>query len=73
MKNKIGYEVLFGHYLKHIKYDKVVFVNKIGYEGQVTVCGSNNRNFRAEKFFAFYTTSIQNLIVKNFEYIRNSG
>ena len=41
MKNKIGYEVLFGHYLKHIKYDKVVFVNKIGYEGQVTVCGSN--------------------------------
>jgi thymidylate synthase len=41
MKNKIGYEVLFGHYLKHIKYDSVVFVNKIGYEGQVTVCGTN--------------------------------
>jgi len=41
MKNIIGYEVLFGHYLNHIKYDNVVFVNKIGYEGQVTICGSN--------------------------------
>ena len=41
MKNKIGYEVLFGHYLNYIKYDNVVFVNKIGYEGQVTVCGTN--------------------------------
>jgi len=40
MKNMIGYEILFGHYLKHINYMNVNFINDIGYEGQVTVCGS---------------------------------
>ena len=45
-------------------------------EGDMLVtgkCGSKMRNFRAEKFFVFYITSIQNLIVKDFKYIRNSG
>ena len=41
MKNKIGYEILFGHYLKYINYSNVKFINKIGYEGKVTVCGTN--------------------------------
>jgi hypothetical protein len=41
MKNKIGYEVLFAQYLRHINYNNVKFIDKIGYEGQVTVCGSN--------------------------------
>ena len=36
-------------------------------------CGSISRPFRAEKFFCYYATSIQNLIVKDFLYIRNSG
>ena len=40
MKNLIGYEVLFSHYLKYINYINVKFINKIGYEGMVTVCGS---------------------------------
>jgi len=41
MKRLIGYEVLFSHYLKYINYSNVKFIDKIGYEGQVTVCGSN--------------------------------
>ena len=41
MERRIGYEVLFGYYLKYIKYENIVFIDKIGYEGQVTVCGSN--------------------------------
>mgnify|MGYP003963006327 CR=1 FL=1 len=40
MKHLIGYEVLFAYYLKYIKYNKVSFIDKIGYEGSVTVCGS---------------------------------
>ena len=39
----IGYEVLFGYYLKHINYMNVIFIDNIGYEGQVTVCGRNYR------------------------------
>ena len=41
MKRLIGYEVLFSHYLKYINYSNVKFIDKIGYEGQVTVCGTN--------------------------------
>tara|TARA_Y100000389_G_C17457448_1_gene519142 strand:- start:1170 stop:1838 length:669 start_codon:yes stop_codon:yes gene_type:complete len=41
MKRCIGYEVLFGYYLNYIRYNNVKFVDKIGYEGKVTVCGSN--------------------------------
>lgn len=41
MKAKIGYEVLFALFLKEINYKNVIFVDKIGYEGMVTVCGSN--------------------------------
>ena len=41
MKRKIGYEVLFGYYLKHIDYNNVKFIDTIGYQGQVTVCGSH--------------------------------
>jgi len=40
MKRRIGYEVLFGHYLRHINYSNVKFIDTIGYEGTVTVCGS---------------------------------
>jgi hypothetical protein len=40
MKRLIGYEVLFSHYLKYINYSNVKFIDKIGYEGAVTVCGS---------------------------------
>tara|TARA_X000000368_G_C22924716_1_gene664734 strand:- start:201 stop:869 length:669 start_codon:yes stop_codon:yes gene_type:complete len=40
MINKIGYEILFGYYLKHINYEGVNFIDNIGYEGNVTVCGS---------------------------------
>ena len=36
----IGYEVLFAKYLNHINYDNVKFIDNIGYEGNVTVCGS---------------------------------
>lgn len=63
--------------LKNDISNKLSILKKYEYkEGDILVtgnCGSKMRNFRAEKFFAFYTTSIQNLIVKNFEYIRNSG
>lgn len=41
MDRKIGYEVLFGHYLKYLNYNNVKFIDKIGYAGKVTVCGSN--------------------------------
>jgi len=41
MKRLVGYEVLFSHYLKYINYSNVKFIDKIGYEGAVTVCGSN--------------------------------
>ena len=40
MKRLISYEVLFSHYLKYINYSNVKFIDKIGYEGAVTVCGS---------------------------------
>ena len=40
MEQCIGFEVLFGKYLNHINYDNVKFINNIGYEGNVTVCGS---------------------------------
>ena len=40
MKRRIGYEVLFGYFLKHIKYANTIFIDKVGYGGQVTVCGS---------------------------------
>ena len=40
MKNKIGFEILFGNYLKHIHYNNVKFIDIIGYEGNVTVCGT---------------------------------
>ena len=41
MKRGIGYEVLFSKFLNHIKYANTIFIDNIGYEGQVTVCGSN--------------------------------
>ena len=40
MKNKIGYEILFGYYLKQIHYNNVEFIDNIGYEGKVTICGT---------------------------------
>lgn len=36
----IGYEVLFGYFLRLLRYSNIQFVDYIGYEGQVTVCGS---------------------------------
>ena len=63
--------------LKNDISNKLSILKKYEYkEGDILVtgnCGSKMRNFRAEKFFAFYTTSIKNLIVKDFKYIRNSG
>jgi len=41
MKRGIGYEILFAKFLNHIKYANTIFIDKIGYEGQVTVCGTN--------------------------------
>lgn len=41
MKQLIGYEDLFGYYLKYINYNNVLFIDKIGYQGSVTVCGTN--------------------------------
>lgn len=41
MVKNIGYELLFGQYLKNLNYNNVEFIDKIGYEGKVTVCGSN--------------------------------
>lgn len=41
MKNCIGYEILFGMYLKHINYKNVLFIdNYIGLKGYVSGCGS---------------------------------
>ena len=40
MERGIGYEVLFSKFLNHIKYANTIFIDKIGYEGQVTVCGT---------------------------------
>tara|TARA_B100000073_G_C23671999_1_gene549019 strand:- start:462 stop:1133 length:672 start_codon:yes stop_codon:yes gene_type:complete len=40
MHNNIGYEVLFGRLLKLLNYNNVKFITYIGYEGNVTVCGS---------------------------------
>jgi len=40
MKLCIGYEILFGYYLKYINYNNVKFIDKIGYEGKVTVDGT---------------------------------
>ncbi len=40
MKKCVGYEELFGKFLKSINYEDVTFIDKIGYEGLVTVCGS---------------------------------
>ena len=40
MKKKIGYEVLFGYFLKEKLYENTTFVNPIGLQGYVTVCGS---------------------------------
>lgn len=41
MVNCVGYEVLFANFLKIIDCENTVFIDRIGYEGQVTVCGSN--------------------------------
>jgi len=41
MKQLIGYEHLFGYYLKYINYNNVLFIDKIGYQGCITVCGTN--------------------------------
>ena len=40
MKINIGYEILFGYYLKQIHYNNVEFIDNIGYEGKVTICGT---------------------------------
>lgn len=40
MKNKIGYEVLFGYFIKYIAYQNIKFYDPIGLAGNVTVCGS---------------------------------
>ena len=36
----IGYEVLFSNFLALLKYENIKFIDYIGYEGNVTVCGS---------------------------------
>ena len=40
MINCIGYEVLFSKFLNVLEYKNVEFIDYIGYEGNVTVCGS---------------------------------
>ena len=41
MRQCIGYEILFGLILKTIKYDNVIFLDKLGVTGTITVCGTN--------------------------------
>ena len=40
MKNFIGYETLFSNFLKSIKYNNTILLDKLGVSGYVTVCGS---------------------------------
>ena len=40
MIHHIGYEILFGHLLRLIQYNNIEFIDYIGYEGNVTVCGN---------------------------------
>lgn len=40
MKKCIGYEILFGRFIKLIDNQNILYVNKIGLEGFVSVCGS---------------------------------
>ena len=39
MINCIGYEVLFSKYLKILQYKNIEFIDYIGYEGNISVCG----------------------------------
>ena len=39
MKQNIGYEVLFGFFLKNLRYNNTYFVNIIGLQGYVTING----------------------------------
>jgi hypothetical protein len=63
--------------LKNDIINKLHFLNDYEYKSGDNIitgnCGSIHRPFRAEKFFCYYATSIQNLFIKEFLYIRNSG
>lgn len=39
----IGYETLFSSFLALLKYENIQFIDYIGYEGNVTVCGTKYR------------------------------
>lgn len=40
MKKCIGYEILFANFIKSINKSNVIFLNTIGLQGYVTICGS---------------------------------